>query len=75
MKAEERARAIATILLGDHPLSSLDVTPEEEEAFIALATRAIVNVVLEEREGCAKVCEDTYRFYGHYHAKRIRARE
>ena len=32
--------------------------------------------VLEEREACAKVCEEQYEYYGHDHvfAKAIRAR-
>jgi hypothetical protein len=36
----------------------------------------VEKVVAEEREACAKVCEEQYEYYGHDHvfAKAIRAR-
>ena len=36
----------------------------------------VERVVAEEREACAKLCEEQYEYYGHHHifAKAIRAR-
>ena len=48
--------------------------PEENVTYVAMLERFANLVALEEREACAKLCEESDRYRGEYFAQLIRAR-
>jgi len=59
-----------------HPDYDLENTPRLEGDDLAFYKRFVKLVRADEREACAKLCEEQYEYYGHDHvfAAAIRAR-